>query len=933
MSITIRIMSVIALCTLSLASSARTDSISVTELRCEYQREPLAVDAAKPRLTFVMNSAVRADLASKIQILVASSPSKLGMGKGDLWSATLSQDQFPVIYTGATLHSHQACYWKVRAADAKRIWGAWSAPSFWEMGLQEKSDWKAVWINDGKPNSTTDADFYRDDPAPLFRKEFRANKKVVKARLAITGLGYYSASMNGQKIGTNELGPAWSRYSKRVYYSVYDVTPMITRGVNCLGVTLGNGWYNPLPLRMWGNYDLRKEMPVGRPRFISQLEITYADGSHETVVSDLSWKVADGPLSFNSIYLGEVYDARKELLGWNAPGYHDGGWREPAVAAEQIGALQSQSQPPIRVTAEVPAIALTQPEKGQYIFDLGQNFAGGVRLKLRNLPEGTHVKLRFGEILQRNGYLNPYTSAAGQIKGMRKLPDGTQQSVGGAGAPPIAWQKDEYIAAGRPVETWSTSFTFHGYRYVEVEGLLERPDLDTVTGLRMNSDVPSALSITTDNELINKIQKMCNWTFKSNIFSVQSDCPHRERFGYGGDLVATCDTFMMNFDMDRFYAKADADWQDSALPDGMLTDTAPFVGIQYCGLAWAMAHPLLQYRLAQVYGDNRLTADQFETSRKWFDLVIKRNPSLIISEGLSDHETLAPTSTPVLVTPLFYQTALIMSNLAASQSTTGTPSQRETHLAQVTYYQNLAQRISDAFCAKYVDSSTGKVADGTQACQAFALETGILPQSLRTMAFNRLVDVITGPDKLHVSTGIFGTNFVLNALSANGRGDLAAQLVQQNDFPGWGYMLKNGATTLWEHWAGSDGTYSHNHPMFGSVSRWIAQWVGGIEPSLNSVDFHPLCLTEVRNVTCTYHSCRGDIACSTHRDGDTVTIDVHIPVGMGSHIILPPHRGAAQYGSGEIWPGIETTVLDATPDHRIERIRLKSGNFRFTIHS
>jgi len=442
-------------------------------------------------------------------------------------------------------------------------------------------------------NPTKDEDFYKEDPAPLFRKTFDLPKAARKARLYITGLGYYEASLNGQPVGDHALDPAWTVYSKRVFYSTYDVSELLRDGTNSLAVTLGNGWYNPLPLRMWGHLNLRKHLTIGRPRFIAQLEIELA---------------------------GEVYDARKEIRDWDRPGCDDSGWAQAGIAPEPLGRLQAQPLPPIKVTRTLKPVKVTEPKEGTFIFDMGQNFAGWVRLAL-NVPRGTQITLRYGELLHKDGTLNPMTSVCGQIKGTRKNAEGEAIPVGGPGAPKIAWQSDTYIARGGGPESYTPRFTFHAFRYVEVTGYPGTPPADAIEGLRLNTDVTEVGTFACSNDQFNRIQQMCRWTFLSNMFAVQSDCPHRERFGYGGDLVATCDAFMLNLDMAGFYAKVARDWHDSALPDGMLTDTAPFVGIQYCGVAWAMAHPLLQLQLYKYYGDRRIIEDQYATSKRWLDLV------------------------------------------------------------------------------------------------------------------------------------------------------------------------------------------------------------------------------------------------------------------------------------------------------------------------
>ena len=716
--------------------------IKPVALQCEYLVNPLGVDVTKPRLSWQLESDLRGQRQAAYQILVASTAEKLQQNEGDLWDTGRidSDETIHVEYEGETLKSGQQCFWKVRSwptrgGDAS---ATWSEPASWEMALVDPSDWKAVWINDGRKNPDNNEDLFKTDPAPLFRKNFDLKKPVRNARLYITGLGYYDAQLNGLPVGDHELDPGWTNYSKRVYYSTYDVTDQLAANPegdtkHCLAVTVGNGWYNPLPLRMWGHRDIRKTVTVGRPRLIAQLEIEFMDGTTQLIASDTTWKTAPGPMLRNSVYLGEVYDARREPAGWNRSDFNDSDWADAASAEEPIGLLQAQPLEPIRVTAKLKPVKLSEPKPGVFIYDMGQNFGGRVSLRL-DVPESTTIDLRYGELLNEDGTLNPKTAACGQIKGAAKYDEsGRELEVWDPVYPSSAWQGDRYIAKGVPGETYTPCFTFHAFRYVEVTGLPSSATLDMVEGYRMNSDVASAGEFACSSELLNEIQKICQWTFLSNIFSVQSDCPHRERFGYGGDVVNTCDAYILNYDMVNFYNKATWDWDDAKREDGMLTDTAPFVGIQYCGVGWAMVHPLLQQKLYQYYGDRRLVEQQYATAKRWLDLVDSNNEDHIIKRGLSDHESLTPKPSPQMVTPLYCESARILSELA---SVLGKEAEAE-------YYTDLSRKIRDAWYKQFVDNETGVVSPDTQAIHAFALYLDMLPEDMRAAALKHLIDDIS----------------------------------------------------------------------------------------------------------------------------------------------------------------------------------------------
>ena len=810
---------------------------------------------------------------------MADSARLLAKDQGSLWDSgrVSSSETVNIAYAGLPLRSGQRGFWKVRVWDDRGRASPWSATARFETALLSPDDWEASWICDGKRDPPGETGFYRDDPAPLFRKSFVLIRKPVEARLYITGLGYYEARVNGSRVGDQMLDPGWTDYRDRILYSTYDVTDDLKEGPNCLGVLLGNGWYNPLPLRMWGRLNLREHLPVGRPCLIARLELRFSDGSVRAVVSDTSWKVRGGPLLRNNIFLGEVYDARLSIPGWDLPGFDDSSWKAAAPAPDPGGRLETQSQPPIRILDEIPPAAVTEPAPGRFIFDFGENFAGWVRMRV-NAPKGTEIRLRYGELLFPEGTLNPMTSVCGQIKGLGD--DGTPR--GGPGAPEIAVQEDVYITKGGGEEVYRPTFTFHGFRFVEVTGYPGRPGSETLTGLRLCADVESIGSFACSDPLFNRIQDMTLRTFRSNLFSVQSDCPHRERFGYGGDLAVTGEAFMLNFDMAAFYAKAVRDWHDAAFPDGLLTDTAPFVGIQYCGVAWALVHPLLQAELHRHYGERRLMEEQYTTSRRWLERVHAQYPDHIVPEGLSDHEGLEPTPAPPLVTPLYASAARLVSRLADILAIRGDASR----------YHILSEEIQGAYRKRFWIPGTGRVRPGTQAGQAFALALDLLPPEERPLALDVLVRMIRERHDGHLSTGIYGTRFLLETLSRMGKSGLAASVVRRKGFPGWEHMLENGATTLWEHWDFSDNTFSHNHPMFGSVSAWFYRWLAGIQlrdkaKAFDLFDIRPQPVEGLDWVEAEHRSIRGPIHVRWERGLETLILKITIPPNTKAVVFVP----------------------------------------------
>jgi alpha-L-rhamnosidase len=870
---------VIVLTATVLIICSRNGRLRVTDLRTQYKVNPLGIGTAMPALSWTLQSDARNCTQSAYRIIVAESENLLAEDLGSLWDSgrVESNETLNIPYEGIPLGSGQKCFWKVRIWDGTGQASDWSAPSFWETALLRSNDWEARWISDGKPIPEEDADFYREDPAPIFRKDFVLDQRPVKARLYISGLGYYEARLNGHRVGDQVLDPGWTDYADRILYSTYDVTALLQKGTNCLGAVLGNGWYNPLPLRMWGRLNLREHLAVGRPCLIAQLEIHFADGSSRTVASDKSWKVHEGPILRNNIYLGEVYDARHDVPAWDTAGFNDSAWSQAASAPEPGGRLEAQSQPPIRAVEEIRPVGISQPRPEVFIVDFGENFAGWAKLRVR-APRGTKIQLRYGELLYPDGTLNPMTSVCGQIKGLRR--DGSP--VGGPGAPEVAVQQDVYICRGEKKEVYVPTFTFHAFRYVEVTGFPGQPGPEAVTGIRLHADVESAGNFTCSDPLFNSIQGMTRRTFLSNLFSVQSDCPHRERFGYGGDMAVTCEAFMMNFNMAAFYAKAVRDWQDAALPDGMLTDTAPFVGIQYCGVAWAMVHPLLQAELFRYYGGRRLIEEQYSFSRRWLDLVNSQYPDHIVTEGLSDHEGLEPAPAPPMVTPLYAESARILSRLADILELK----------EDMVRFQKLLLDIQETYLDRFLEPGTGQVHPHTQAGQAIALELDLLPPEERDRALQVLISKIQEEHDGHLSTGIFGTRYLLEVLSRTGHADLVAAMVRETTFPGWGYMLESGATTLWEHWELSDNTFSHNHPMFGSISAWFFRWLAGIQPNPQAKGFdrfsiRPQPVEGITWVEAEYKSVRGTIRVFWERDKEEFMLKITVPPNTRAKVFIP----------------------------------------------
>ncbi len=898
--------------------------LMVVELTCEYQKKPLGIGTIRPRLGWILSNVKneRGQYQTAFCVEVASSEQLLLSNKPDMWNSGMmrSPQSNNIIYNGSDLASGRRCYWRVKVWDKDHQASVWSKISFWEMGLLNEPEWKGNWIGDTTGLYSADSMRFKDNPAPIFRREFNLAKKIKKATLYVSGIGYYEAFLNGNKMGNHLLDPGWTDYSKRVLYSTFDVTSSLKPGSNCLGMLLGNGWYDPLPLLMWGRVNIREGLTVGHPKFIVQMNIQYMDGTTAQVISDDGWKATSGPIIRNSIYLGEVYDARKEIPGWNKPHINTDNWRPVTIAKPPTGKLLSQQQPPIVAGDSLSPQHIKKTSTGNYIVDFGKNFSGIIRLKAKG-QQGSAIQIRYGELLYPDGSLNVMTTVAGQIK---------RKNVGGIGAPDTAYAKDIFIIGDLEDEIFQTHFTFHAFRYAEVSGypgVLKPAD---IKGLVLYSNVPVAGSFLCSDPLLNQIQQVCLNTFLSNIFSVQSDCPHRERFGYGGDIVATSETFMNNFDMSGFYEKTVNDFADAAQSDGGLTETAPFVGISDEGLGgksgpveWGSALPVLLHHLYQYYGNIDLIKQQYPVAKKWVDFMTEHADHGIITATIGDHESIDLKIEASSATAFYYYNTKLLVQFATLLNKQD----------DVVKYAALAEEIKAAFIARFFDHGTGNVDIHTAAAQAYALYFKLIPDGSTEAVLKVLLNNIATVNKGHISSGIFGTKFILEVLSKAGYSDIVYEMVTKKTFPGWGYMLANGATTLWEHWALSENTFSHNHPMFGTVSEWFYRHLAGIRPADDAIGFNKIIIQpqtgNLKWVKVSYKSVLGKISTEWKKTGDLLELDITIPVGASAMVYIPGKPAGIKEGG---------RVVSKVPDiHFVKEeknssvFQIGSGEYYFTV--
>ncbi len=730
---------------------------------------------------------------------------------------------------------------------------------------------QAAWIGEPTSGQLPDSLMYGDLPAPLFRKVFSVQKEIQSAIFYITAAGYYKAFINGQEIGLNFLDPAWTNYSERIYYAEYDITSQVRNGENCIGTTLGNGFYNPLPLRMFGRRNLREFLPVGQPAFIARLGLRYTDGTTQDIVSDTSWKYTPGPILKNNVYLGEVYDGRREITGWKHPEFTDANWLTAALHVGPGGHLQEAFFPPVQVTRKIRPKEVYSPSEGIYIADMGRNFTGVYRIRLKG-QRGDTVTFRFGERIYENGELNPMTTVCGQIK---------REGMGGPGAPAIAWQTDSYIFGDSAYAWYRPSFTFHTYRYMEISGLEYRPAPTDIEGIMIHTNVDTSNQFSSSSVLLNQIQQASRRTFLANLVSVQSDCPAREKFGYGGDLNSTAEAFIYNFDMRAFYRKTVYDWVD-AVNDTGFVDTAPFVGIRYCGISWESAFLITQYYLYLYYNDTDLVRELYEFDLKWMEKAARLHPGALVDKGLSDHESLEPVPVELIGTSHYLQCARIMEKFSMLMD----DQENEDHFRSLA--GELSENLLNIFWRKPVPGPINR-----QTLFSTLLYHEIIPEKEQEAAIDSLLKALRAGPSGHFTTGIFGTKYILEAMSAHGLQEEVFNIVNSTFYPGWGFMIDRGATTIWETWKESDNIYSNCHPMFGSVSEWFYRWLAGIRPHPDYPGFEKFTIAPstpagLDHVACTFQSPFGEIVSNWKKQGPGKHVfEIAIPDGSSAFVRLP----------------------------------------------
>jgi alpha-L-rhamnosidase len=822
---------------LSLAMTAQTTlmatssySIQVAGLYCDHAVNPLAVDHRKPTLSWILSSGRRGSRQSAYHILVSRNPIALRLGIGDLWDSGKvdSDNSTDVVYDGAAPASGEQCYWQVRVWDELDRASPWSEPGHWQVGLLEASDWHAQWIAAAPDENAA---------SPLFRRDFSLSGKIKRATACIYGLGWYELYLNGTKVGDQVLAPPNSHYDRVVLYDTFDVTKLLRQNGNAAGVMLGGG-YDSTYSRWGWKWEKSK-------RFILQIRIDLADGSHQEIVSDQHWRSHEGPITACGIYGGETYDARKEQSGWSTFGFNDRDWSAVIETESPGGRLLANTMPPLRVTQTISPVNMTEPRPGVFVVDMGQNFAGWVRVRMQG-RRGDSIKLHYSELIDSTGMIDPWTN--------RK-----------------ATATDIYVFKGNGVENYEPRFTYHGFRYVEITGPRRKPTAEMVGGRVVHADFTTEGSFACSNATLNRVAQNFRWSMMSNFMSIPTDCPMRdERTPCSMDSRVYEDGAMFYFPMYRYYRK----W---------LRDSRGGTG----NPDWDGDQVLLPWRLYCCYGDTAILYENYDAMKRYVDTVTSRTPGLIYRDGYGDW--CAPnrgtwesyfSNVAAVNTALFFQCVETVANAASTLN--DEPAVRK--------YRALADSITLAYNVAFFHPERNTYGNGSQTEDILPLALNMAPLDRKAKVAGHLVHTIVIEKDGHLDTGITGTEYIGDVLCDLGYGNLALQVFTQHTYPGFGNQIELGATTTWEQWYSRGGMNSHNHAMFSGAAATLFSRFGGVQPveaGFRRFIVNPAVIDSLDWVRVRIETVRGRVQSKWQRQGKTLTLEVEVPVGAEAEVHVP----------------------------------------------
>jgi alpha-L-rhamnosidase len=893
-------------------------TFSAQGLRCEYLSNPLGIDVQRPRLSWLLNPAENVHSQSAYRVLVASSPAILKKDHGDLWDSgrVASEQSTWIDYGGKKLTSGERIYWKVKVWGDAGLESQWSEQATWSMGLLEASEWHAKWIGESRQVGTAGG---TPLPFPWLRKTFTLTQKPSRAVAYVNPLGYYELYINGKKVDDHVLSPAVTDYSKRNLYVSHEVADYLVPGKNVIALWLGRGWY------VKGNPGVIHDGPLVR----AQLEISTPGGETTELITDETWMVRESPLSplgrgipFGD-YGGERYDAGLELPDWNSADLDDSSWQPAAVFDPPQVVTSAQMVEPNRLMETIHAVRVEAYPQGGWIIDMGKDFTGWLEIRFPAIPKGSTVKLEYSDQLERDKPAPATPVAWGPpappfFGGPPPRIAGTAGQSGakppaGAGAPPAfrggnptdfpntANQRDEVVGNGKAL-TFRSRFNYHGFRYVRIIGTETAPAVSDATGYLIRTSYDRAGEFSSSNELLNEIYQMVTRTYESlTLGGYVVDCPTRERLGYGGDAGTSFETGMFNFAAGGLYNRWLANWRDSQEPaTGSLPHTAPnYQDRGGGGPMWGGFVVTLPWQMYLQYGDKDVLATNYPMIQKWLDYLDSETTEDLLLDhkshamGMPMWNFLGDWLTPKgsfggassdprpaqLINSIHFVYQLELASRIATVLGKESDSSK---------YSERASAVSKAIHQRFYNAGEHDYLNGDSALQAFPLLTNVVPAELRDDVMKSLENTIRVRNEGHLDTGMHGTYFLMKYLTEADRSDLVYLMTNTREYPGWGYMLANGATTSWEGWTGQ----SHIHDTLISIGAWFTEGLAGIRIDGKSPGFQhfivkPAVVGDLTYVKARYRSIHGDIVSDWQIENGTFRLSVTVPPGTTATVFVP----------------------------------------------
>ncbi|CAN5479877.1 glycoside hydrolase family 78 protein [soil metagenome] len=876
--------------------------VKMQNLLTENRVNPVGIDVQQPRFSWQLVSGQKNVLQTAYEIIV-SSP------KGSVWKSgkIMSDSSVHVAYKGAPLQSDVKYTWLLRVWDNSGKPSAWSEPAFFQTAIMDEAYGKAKWM---------EAAFDEDGmnrPAILFRKQFTLGKKIKSASVFVTAHGMYELQLNGKRVGDAYLAPGWTSYNKRTQYQVYDVTSMLNNGANAVGAMVGNGWY-----RGYLAWENNKDIYGKKLGLLFQLNITYTNGTTETIISDESWKSSTGAIKNVEIYHGETYDAREEKTGWASAGYNDAAWSGVTLPQSTYNNLVATENEPVRKHETFAAGKIITTPSGEKVVDFGQNLVGWVVVKATG-NAGDKIVIKHAEVLDKDG--NFYTENLRAAKATAT-----------------------YILKGGGTETFEPHFTFYGFRYIKIENYPGEIKPENFTAVALYSDMKPTGEFTSSNALINQLQHNIQWGQRGNFLDVPTDCPQRdERLGWTGDAQAFSRTATFNFGVNNFFSK----WLKDVAADQQPNGSVPFVVPNVLGpnagasTGWADVATIIPWNMYIAYGDKKILETQYSSMKAWVKYMTDSSNNSLWNRGFhfgdwlfyrpfDDNDGRAAVTDKYLIAQCFYANSVqILINTARVLNNS----------SDEAMYRALLQKVKDAFVKEYV-TLNGRLISSTQTAYVLALNFDMLPENLRTQAAARLAENVRSYDN-HLTTGFLGTPYLCHVLTRFGYTDLAYSLLLQQDYPSWLYPVKMGATTIWERWDGqkpdssfqTPGMNSFNHYAYGAIGDWMYREVAGLdtyddEPGYKKIRIQPHLGGGFTNVKATLQTNYGTASSGWKIEGNKILVDVEIPANTTATVYLPASNANAVTESGN---ALTADIKVTGTENGYVMVEVGSGVYHFAI--